>query len=337
LEIFTRYADGETMTQIIDSLNERGIRSKKGNKFNKNSSMHNMLKNKTYTGQFHRCGVLMDNAVPAIVPQEIFDKIQERMARNKHASAAAKAPDEYVLTLKLFCGHCGKYMIGESGKSHTGKIYNYYKCGSAKRNHGSCDKKPVKKDWIERLVVSQTKQFVLQDDVIDRIADTIVELQKKENPALPLLRKQLKETEKGISNMLDAIQQGIVNEFTKQRLDELGERKTELEISIAKEQIQQNVLTKEQIVFFIQRFKEGDIDDTAYRRRMIDVFVNSIYLYDDKLALFFNYKDGTKTITFDSIKGSDIGGSTPPLTPYSNRTQKIFGYGLKLFYSKLTD
>ena len=40
---------------------------------------------------------------------------------------------------------------------------------------------------------------------------------------LPMMRKQLTDTEKGIENMLNAIQAGIINDSAKRRLDELEE------------------------------------------------------------------------------------------------------------------
>ena len=36
-----------------------------------------------------------------------------------------------------------------------------------------------------------------------------------------------------------------------------------------------------------------------FRQRLIDTFVNSIYLYDDKLVITYNFKDGIRTVTFD--------------------------------------
>lgn len=96
----------------------------------------------------------------------------------------------------------------------------------------------------------------MNDEVMERLIDTLMELQKKESTDLPLLKKQLAETEKGINNMLNAIQTGIFTPSTKQRL--------------------------------------------------IDSFVNAVYLYEDKIILTFNYKDGSKTITLAEIEGSDL-------------------------------
>ena len=56
-----------------------------------------------------------------------------------------------------------------------------------------------------------------------------------------------------------------------------------------------------------------------HRRRLIDSFVNAIYLFDDYLVITFNYKEGTKTITFAEIEeafGSDLSSLTAPNKQY---------------------
>lgn len=112
---------------------------------------------------------------------------------------------EFLLTTKLFCGKCERMMVGESGKSHTGTMHYYYKCGNAKRKKG-CDKKAVRKDWIERAVVRLTMERVLNEEKITRIIDALLAMQEQEDVTIPALRRQLAETEKGIENMLNAIQ-----------------------------------------------------------------------------------------------------------------------------------
>ena len=311
-EIFTRYADGETITKITESLNARGLRTSKGAAFNKNS-LHSMLKNRRFIGEYQYRDIVTPGGIPAIITQELFDRVQSRMERNRKAPAMKKADVEYLLTTKLFCGHCGAFMVGESGASHTGAVYHYYKCANAKRKH--CQKRTVRKEILERLVVEETKRLVFRDDVIDKIADSVIRIQAKENTILPLLKKQLKETEKGIENMLDAIQQGVLTTSTKQRLTALESQKNELEIKIAQELMEKPLLTKEQIVFWISQFKKGDIDNLQYRQSVIDVFVNAVYLYDDKMILTYNYKDGSKTVTLEQVNGSDLVAPTPPKSP----------------------
>ena len=137
----------------------------------------------------------------------------------------------------------------------------------------------------------------------------IVEMQKKENTMIALLQKQLNDIDKRIQNLLSAIEDGLSNSSVKSRFDDLESKRADLEISIAKEKMEQTPLSKEQIAFWISRFKDGDIDNIIYRRNIVDIFVNAVYLYDDKIMLLFNYKDGTKTITRKNIEESGIVGS----------------------------
>ena len=256
-------------------------------------------------GEYSYRDVVKEDGIPAIVPKELFERVQERLAKNKKAPARHKAEDDYLLTTKLYCGKCGSFMVGESGTSHTMKVHRYYRCVNTKKKK-LCDKKAVKKDWIEDLVVNYTMKAIMNDEVMERLIDTLMELQKKESTDLPLLKKQLAETEKGINNMLNAIQAGIFTPSTKQRLDELEETKSQLEVSILQEEMHKPLLTREQIAFFIYRFRKFDVTKREQRQRLIDSFVNAVYLYEDKIILTFNYKDGSKTITLADVEGSDL-------------------------------
>lgn len=97
--------------------------------------------------------------------------------------------------------------------------------------------------------------------------------------------------------------------------------KSEIETAIYTEQLERPELTKDHIVYFITKFRDININDTESRKRLIDSFVNVIYLYDDKIVITFNYKDGTKEIPFEELEKemcSDIKGLTPPRKDYPN-------------------
>ena len=65
-------------------------------------------------------------------------------------------------------------------------------------------------------------------------------------------------------------------------------------------------MTKEQVTFWICHFRDIDVTKQEQRQRLIDSFVNSVYLYDDKMIITFNYKDGSKTVSLADIEGSDL-------------------------------
>lgn len=287
------------------------------------SSFNALLKNRKYIGEYRYQDVVIPSGVPAIVPVELFCRVRQRMEKNKRAPAHTKAKEsEFLLTTKLFCGKCERMMVGESGKSHTGTMYYYYKCGNAKRKKG-CDKKAVKKDWIERAVVRPTMIRVLDEEKINRMIDALLALQEQEDVTIPALRRQLIETEKGIENLVNAIQQGILTASTKQRLEELEKQKEELSLGIARAELQKPKLTREYMEHWFSQFRGGSPDDRTFQKRLIDTFVNAVYVYDDKLVLTYNYQHGTQTVTRKEVEdflSSDLAEMSPPRSQQCEHT-----------------
>ena len=316
-ETFQRYNDGQTMREIRDWLNEKGVKNQRGGLMTFNTIQH-MLNNRRYIGELKYRDVLIPDAIPSIVSAELFNDVQEKIAKNKKAPARRKAEDDYLLTTKLFCGYCGALMFGESGTSRTGEVHRYYKCATAKKHKG-CKKKTVRKQWLEDLVVNQTMQLVKDDAAMESIIAKVMELQNKENTNIPLYKKQLRDAESGIQNMLNAIQAGILTSSTKERLEQLEETKRELEARIAEEKLAKPKVTEEFIRFWLLRFRKLDMSLKDQRQALVDTFINAIYLYDDKVLITFNYKEGTQTVTFGEAaeaaskgNGSDLDCFTAP-------------------------
>ena len=196
--------------------------------------------------------------IPPLVPKELFERVQKLLVKNKKAPARRKAEDDYLLSLKLFCGKCGTHMVGESGKG-TSRIYRYYKCANTKRVH-ICDKKPVRKEWIEEKVIQVVLEILNNENLVSYLVDRIYDLQGEENPRIHILKSQLADTEKRIENIMNAIEQGIITDSTKERLSQLESKKKEYEISILQEKIKKPFLTREQILFGIDKYKKLDLN-----------------------------------------------------------------------------
>ena len=299
-EIFTLYEKGKSITDIIKYLNNKGIRSGSGKKFTV-GKMSYLLKNRKYIGEYKFDDVIIPGGIPAIIDEGQFERVQKRMKTNSKHGAKYAANTEYLLSTKFFCGTCGAFMIGECGIGRNDLVYNYYKCSNAKRKKG-CHRKAVKKDFIEKLVVEATIRKVLTFENIDRIADTIITIQSQEDPTIPAMRRQLQECTKGIDNLINAIQAGIISDSTRERLEMLEIQRKQIETSIELAMIERPVFTKEQIVAWISHYKYGNVDDKSFQKEIIDTFVNSVYLYDDKLTLNYNYQNGTDTVSLDDIK-----------------------------------
>ena len=317
-QTFQKYADGATMTDLRDWLKAHNIKNSMGGEMSYNT-IQRMLSNRRYIGELRLRDVVQPNAIPALVSEDLFNKVQEKLAKNKKAPARHKAEESYLLTTKLYCGKCGALMFGESGVSHTGKMYTYYKCAAAKKKK-TCDKKAVRKQWLEDLVVNETMKMIRDDDSIQSIVDAVMILQEQENTVLPLLEKQMKDIENGIENLLNAIQAGVLTSSTKGRLEKLEAQQKELEIRIAEEKLAKPKVSADFVKFWLTNFRKLDPNVKSHRETLINTFVNAVYLYDEKVLITFNYKDGTKTITFDEIaakdapegNGSDLGCFAPP-------------------------
>ena len=291
-KIFRMYADGISAVEICETLNAAGHRTKLGKPFGKNS-LRGILKNERYTGTYIYGDMRIEGGIPAIVDKETFEKAQRQLSIHAESPAAGK-DIQYLLTGKLFCGHCQESMIGMSGNGKCGGKYAYYSCANKRRGDKSCDKKNVRKEDIETVVVARTLDYILTDEAIEKIAEAAVRLQEAERDtsALDGLKSRLKEVENGLKNYLRAIEKGIFNDTTAERMRELEEEKGNLLCLIADAEIEQPMITKDQIMYTLDRFRQGDPSDPDFAEKIIDIFIRKIYLYDDnRLKIVYTYND----------------------------------------------
>ena len=175
----------------------------------------------------------------------------------------------------------------------------------------------------------------MTDENIEMISTKAMEIVNKDfqdTSVLEALQAQLKDTEKRLTNILDLMEQGIATAATKDRLLELENRKEDLIKQIAVESTKKPFLTKERIMYWLESFKDGNVDDPAFKRRVIDTLVNSVYVYDinggngRRFVFTWNLSENRTS----TVNVSDIDGSAPPETAYSNQFffigELIFGY-----------
>ncbi len=307
-EIYSLYLEGKRVKDIAKLMNARGIKNR-GYDMNYNS-VFRILTNRKYIGEYKFGDILLPDAIPAIIDKNTFDDVQQRLKHNQKAPAMHRSEDDYLLTTRLFCGKCGAMMVGEIGTSHTQSKYRYYKCNQAKKH--KCDKKAVKKDWIEDLVIEEILSLISNDEVIEELSDRIYEMQTEESAAVTVVKNQLSEIEKKLNNLAEAIAQGVFSSTTKKLLDDLEEQKSNLEVELFQTQINHPVLTKEQIQFALYSYRKLDLSSQEGKQQLIDGFVNSIFLYDDRFLITFNYKGQSKTVTFEQVNSSSLTSKGSP-------------------------
>lgn len=122
LEAFKRYAEGASMTEIAQEMNAKGLRSAFGGKIGVDM-VTRMLKNRRYIGEFKYRDIIHSHGIPAIIPDELFDRVQRRMAANKKAPAKHKAEDEYLLTTNVICAN-GQHKILKAAELNVDQSRN---------------------------------------------------------------------------------------------------------------------------------------------------------------------------------------------------------------------
>ena len=304
-EIYERFYAGEAFIDIANDLNARGLKTSKGNRWNK-GSFHRLLTNERYIGVYEFAGIRIEDGVPPIIRKELFYAVQEKLKTKKNAQGRHRENGDYLLTGKLFCGHCGLPMIGMSGTSKTGGKHYYYIC-QKKRLEKACKKKNARRDWIEQKIAEAVKENIMQDEVIQWLVDGydhFLKLHRKDSLLLAT-EEELEGVKKAIKNVMAAIEQGIITPTTRERLMELEEDRRRLEATAAVERAALVDVPREKIEFWLESFRDGDVTDKKYQAKLIDSFVQTVYLYDGELRIAFNYcgKRNDVTISLDEISG----------------------------------
>ena len=339
--IFEQYNAGTSCKDIAAALNAQGLKPRLSSKF-KETSFTVILKNCKYIGEYSTGGQDYPDIYPQIVDMALFDAVQRKIAANKRAPGANKAKVDYLLQGKAFCGHCGAPLVGESGKSKTGAIHNYYACAAKKKLH-TCHKKNERKQPLEYYIVERTVNYMLTPERIEIIADALIEKYNEDFNAsgAAQLEKTISRLEREIDDTVDSL---IAYKGNKNVQDKLAE-KIEL-LSAQKEDAQddltaikialQHVITREQYIKWLSSFRGGDPLDEKYQKQIIDAFVNAVYVFDDKIVTYYNVKSAEQ-VTHEEMLGdltdeekcSDLANSAPPnLTKIEHliiRSVQIFG------------
>lgn len=304
-EIFAKVAQGVPFVEIANNLNGREIRTKRGGLWNKNS-FHRMLTNEAYIGVYHYGDVRIEGGMPAIVDPITFLGVQRILEKKKGPQGRHQENGEYLLTGKMFCGYCGEPMIGICGTGKSGSRYYYYVCRK-RHDKKTCKKENVGRDWIEREVTRVASEYILQDDVIEWVADSVMEYQAREaaNSQLADLNSQLDENKQVTANVMKAIEAGIITSTTRQRLLELEADAARIANAIRLEEASLTHIERDQVIYWMEKFRDGDIDSQEFRRKIIHTFVAAVYLTDDGLRLVFNYSGKNNEVNMALVMGAE--------------------------------
>ena len=199
-------------------------------------------------------------------------------------------------------------MVGVCGTSRTEKRYAYYLCNNSRKK--LCDKKNVQKEFIENLVVEEARN-ILTDENIDKISKTVVQLAEKEkdDTRLKTLNKLLQENEKQKANLFNSLKICEIDSVRKSIFEEMvkvDEERTSIETEIQIENAKKLDLDEMQVKFFLKQIRSGNVNSLKYRKLLVNVLINKIYLYDDNVTIFFNTQDKEYSSKVPTIEEAEV-------------------------------
>ena len=259
-----------------------------------------------YTGVYNFNGETFTHIYPAIIPKELYQIVRKRVDANKTGKHVIGV--DYILMGKCFCGYCGHKLRSAAGTTTDGTILRYYRCPYSKKDV-NCHNKSVRKEVLEQIVIDALTNEITKPENIALITDNVFALYTAkftDDSDLHRYEKELAATDKAIKNMLTAIEEGIFTPSTKQRLNELEEKKIRLEQAITIESAKEkNMLTKTDI----ERYICDAVKLSA--KQMIELLVERIDVYADKICIKLKYSDTPPDIPIDPTDNKFPNATTP--------------------------
>lgn len=277
-DIFKQYKSGMTLAAVVEYCNAQGYLTSKGKPFNR-SSLTTILRNRRYIGYYIYDDIEVEGGMPPIIERDEFEEVQRRLAMNHRSKSRGKSKVDFMLTGKLFCGHCGRPMAGTSGRSKNGDIHYYYSC----RIHGNkCIKQNERKEVIEEAVLHYISSSFLTDENIETLAEAIADMIHSEETdgLIEGIKNEKKEIQRRKKNVLNMIADGANDPDLLSLLQDLRDQDERLDTQLARAELEQSYISEEMIMFWFERFRSGCEDTIGARSGIIDALVNSIYIYD---------------------------------------------------------
>ena len=278
--IYQEYSKGVFVRDIIATLTEKRIFNR-GKIFARNT-VYNMLKRELYSGIYTLNGQVFDNIYPQIVPQEVYAKVRQKVERNRYGKRSLEV--NYLLRNKLICGYCGSSITAECGTCRDGTRKRYYKCIGRKKKNG-CKKLMIRKEILENFVLDVIIEELQKPNLMDKIIDTLLKLQteqQKENSSISALIKDKTQLKTSLNNIMKAIEQGVINKTTNQRMTELESQIEEIEtkILIEKTKTEVQISETEMREFYAKALR-------LEPALLINTLIEQIKVYDDKIEIKF--------------------------------------------------
>ena len=342
--IFEEAVNGKGLTEIVKGLNSKGVASPRGNTWGK-TSIHKILNNEIYTGTMvwglrSKRGlppIRVDNACPAIVDRETFQRVQSLLGERAFAKVhPQRISSRYLLSGLARCGHCGKALIGLEAKS--GK-FAYYVCGTLVRKGArSCPSRYLNAGKLEELVIDKIREHVLTPTNLIRLAKMVTE-ELNRNVAtyeaeIRTIDTAILDVATRLVRLYDALETGKISidllapriRELKERQDKLQARQDELHMLLTGEKAE--VATQQEVAECAadlrELLQEGSLVE---RKTFVRSFVNEVRVTGEQVLVNYTIPvspsklKGEKNPVLDIVRYGGEGGTRTP-TPFKAHDPK---------------
>lgn len=304
--IFSEYANGKALKAITDDLNRDGLRSIKGKEFTINS-IRAILRNRAYIGEYHYGDVCIDDGMPRIISDELFYQAQERFEKNKRKSRSRITQEEiekdssieFWLTNNCKCGLCGGEIHGMTGTGRHGDVHAYYICKNHKKKQ--CEKKNVRKEALE-MVVDYALDTLIHDGtarvlIAKYCYDYYISNSEDSGALIKSFEASIKDVDVKLNNIMKAIEAGIFNDMTAQRMEELQKQKQAMLDELSAVKLRSKYALKLEDVV---RFLDTAIESLT-KRELVETFIENIYVFDDKVVVNFFFTNDKRELNINEV------------------------------------
>lgn len=270
-EVFRRRLEGEACNSIARDLAQRGVKTYTGRPCGY-SMVYSMVHNDKYRGVYSWGGITQEGGMPRIIEDDLFYRVQGVKGKKQRAN---ESWGEFMLAGKVICAGCGRSMPGVSGRGHKNVKYEYYTCRNCK------EVKPVRRDWLEAEIVRALRETLSDPDEALRIAKLTLGDQSENDAERKAAHRSLDEADRGLRNILKAVEEGIVVPGTKERVAQLEAQKQRAERDLA--MLQGKEIDPQDFAYFLQF--GSTLDDAS----LLDAFVYQAMVSTEDVVVTLNY------------------------------------------------
>jgi site-specific DNA recombinase len=171
--LFEHYATGlYSLKEVTRMAKDEGMVFRKSKNPIPRATVHKILRNLIYTGQFAWNGKIYQGAHTPLVSLELWQRVQAALEQ-RLVKRHRKVKHDFAFSGLIYCGHCGCALVGEIKK----RKYIYYHCTGYR---GRCLEPYVREEVIEGLFGGLLEQLRLDNEVVDWVREALRQSQQDE-------------------------------------------------------------------------------------------------------------------------------------------------------------